>query len=158
MTVLKKYAHISVFFICILLVLAGWVLPLKKQDITFDKQHVDMVVSGQSVPLMLEIARTPIQWEQGLMHRSQLPQGVDGMLFLFGGDDERFMWMKDTLMPLDMVFFNAKGQAVHVVKNTVPESTDIITSQVPAAMVLELPAGKVDEYGIQTGDMIHAPF
>lgn len=152
----QKYRRILILFCCLLLVLAGWGYAYKNNDITFNKQMVDMNIAGATLSLNLEIAATPAQWEQGLMYRRRL-DGVDGMLFLFGENDIRYMWMKNTLMPLDMVFFDSTGQVVHIVRGAVPESTDVITSDVPAAMVLELPAGKADAYHIKEGDVIHAP-
>lgn len=156
MTTPQKLGRIFVIFCCLALAIGGWALNNKNKANGFEKQNITIVTHSKTYPLIVEIAKTPAQWELGLMHRTRL-DGIDGMLFLFGENDRRYMWMKNTHLPLDMVFFDKEGTVVDIARDAVPESTDVISSLVPSAMILELPAGKVNEYGIQFGDKIHVP-
>ena len=104
----------------------------------------------------VEVARTPRQQAQGLMFRRRL--GADaGMLFVYVSQEITSMWMKNTLIPLDMLFIDRAGRIVHIVERTIPRSTATISSRRPAAAVLELNAGTVSRLGIKPGDRVHSP-
>ena len=106
----------------------------------------------------VEEARSPEQMERGLMFRESLAPDR-GMLFIFESPQTAAMWMKDTQIPLDMLFIDARGKIVYVATDTVPESENIITAGVPVKAVLELAAGTCEKRGIKTGDAIrHAAF
>lgn len=106
----------------------------------------------------VEEARTPEQMERGLMFRESLAPDR-GMLFIFETPQPTSMWMKNTLIPLDMLFIDAHGKIVYVAADTTPESEDIITAGVPVKAVLELATGTCEKRGIKTGDVIrHAAF
>ena len=82
-----------------------------------------------------------------------------GMLFDYGQTQEISMWMKDTYVPLDMVFIAGDGRVVHFVERTVPLSLTSIPSQGPVRAVLELTAGSVERLDIRLGDrVLHAVF
>lgn len=105
-----------------------------------------------------ELAETPAKREFGLMFRRSLPEN-SGMLFIF--DDVRVidMWMKNTYIPLDMVFIGPDGVVVSVAMDTEPFSEAIITSGAPALAVLEVKAGTARRIGLQAGDrIIHRAF
>ncbi len=106
----------------------------------------------------VEIARTPEAIQQGLMFRQSLAENA-GMLFDFGGVREASMWMKNTLMPLDMLFIDANGQIVAIARNTVPGSLRSVSPGVPVRAVLEIPAGRAKALGIKPGDtVVHTLF
>lgn len=133
---------------------AGPDIPIAEpQAMTFEKQPVTLETKEKKIELQAEMALTQEQQSYGLMFRKTLEPDT-AMLFPFEEDIVITMWMQNTFIPLDMVFFDRTGKVVHIVENTVPESTDIISSEVPAAAVLELAAGKVKEYGLQKGDRI----
>lgn len=118
---------------------------------TFPKAQLKLIlVDGAHHVFSVELARTRAQIMQGLMFRETLPDGT-GMLFDYGGATNISMWMKNTLLPLDMVFADGEGIVVHVVEDTVPLSTKRIRPPVPARYVLEIPAGTARNLGIGPG-------
>lgn len=104
----------------------------------------------------VEVADTPEAREKGLMHRTSMPRD-QGMLFDFGRTDVVEMWMKNTYIPLDMIFIRADGVIASVAQNTTPHSLSIISSQTPVRAVLELNGGLAGELGIKPGDRLVKP-
>ena len=102
----------------------------------------------------VELARTPAQQEQGLMFRRELAPDA-GMLFVFGQTQPAVFWMKNTLIPLDMVFIAADGRVADIHERAVPLSEANIVSKVPVKAVLELNGGTVARLGIMPGDLVH---
>ena len=86
------------------------------------------------------LAVSPQQQQRGLMFVRELPEWT-GMLFVYGGERYRSMWMKNTYISLDMVFARHDGSITNVVEGTVPLSEESVTSSEPATFVLELNAG-----------------
>ncbi|MEO3429920.1 DUF192 domain-containing protein [Pelagibius sp. CAU 1746] len=115
--------------------------------------------AGANHTFQVEIAETTPQRAQGLMFRRQMAADA-GMLFLFeGGLRERAMWMKNTLIPLDMLFIDEAGEILRIEQRTVPHSLRAIRSGQPAAAVLELNAGTTSRLAIEPGDrVIHPAF
>ena len=105
------------------------------------------------VKLSIEVATTAAQQEQGLMFRKSMPQD-HGMLFPSSEPRNVYMWMKNTFIPLDMVFMDAHGIVSNVVKNATPESTRIISSGGPVLAVLEMNGGAADYYHIKNGSRV----
>jgi hypothetical protein len=101
----------------------------------------------------VETASTRSQRAHGLMFRTRLPER-HGMLFDFGSDREARMWMKDTPIPLDMIFIQSDGRIHRIQQNTEPESLRLISSNGPVRAVLELAAGAAKKYGIAPGDRV----
>jgi uncharacterized membrane protein (UPF0127 family) len=113
-----------------------------------------------SVPVVLEIASTPAALERGLMYRQSLDDGR-GMLFIFADETDHSFWMKNTLIPLDMLFIardgpNA-GRIVGIHENATPHSTASISVGKPSTYVLEVPGGWSKRVGVRTGDRITLP-
>ncbi len=104
------------------------------------------------------LAMDAAQRARGLMYVDHLPDDV-GMLFLHDSDHEVAMWMKETRLPLDMLFIDRHGRIVDIVRGTVPYSLATITPQRPARAVLELKAGTALRNGIRVGDrVVHSLF
>lgn len=101
----------------------------------------------------VEVARTPEQQAQGLMNRQSLAPD-QGMLFPYDPPQDASFWMKNTLIPLDLVFIRADGTVARIAANTVPMSLDPIPSLEPVAAVLEIAGGRAEELGIQVGDKV----
>lgn len=104
-------------------------------------------------PLALELAITPEEIGQGLMFRTSLPDDR-GMLFLFKEERVPSFWMKDTLIPLDMVFLSAEGVIIDVIENAQPCKTEPCPQYVanaPAMAVLEVAAGVAESHGLESG-------
>lgn len=103
----------------------------------------------------VELAATPEEQEHGLMDRKSMAAD-HGMLFAFPDAEPRTFWMKDTLIPLDMVFFDARRRAVTVLGDVPPCKADpcpIYPSTEPARYVLELNAGAAAKFGVRKGDV-----
>ena len=114
-------------------------------------------VSGREIKLNVEVARTPRQQRAGLMFRRSLPADR-GMLFIYPYQSIVKMWMKNTHIPLDMVFINSKGIVKKIVERTVPFSLSVISSGEPVRAVLELNGGTSNRIGLKRGDQVIHPF
>src|SRR5262245_7262677 len=107
--------------------------------------------SRGDVHIRLELALTPETQERGLMYRSSLPED-QGMLFVFDQDIDHSFWMKNTLIPLDMLFITADGRVAGVHANATPLSTAPISVGRPSRYVLEIGGGGAARRGIASGD------
>ena len=107
-------------------------------------------------PFTIEIADEPSERARGLMFRQEMAAN-HGMLFDFGAMRDVQMWMKNTPMPLDMVFIRADGTVARVAERTVPFSEDVIPSGEPVSHVLELRAGVARLIGLKPGDRLEHP-
>lgn len=101
----------------------------------------------------IELAVTPEQRMKGLMYRKELPEGK-GMLFDFDSEQPIAMWMKNTYIPLDMIFIREDGRIARIAENTTPHSEAIISSGAPVKGVLEVIAGTAKKFGIAPGDKV----
>ena len=104
----------------------------------------------------VELARTEAEQARGLMFRTELAPDR-GMLFPYSPPQPVAFWMKDTLIPLDMIFIRADGRILRIAENTEPHSLAIISSGGPARGVLEVIAGTAQKYGIVPGDRVAHP-
>jgi uncharacterized protein len=101
----------------------------------------------------VEVARTRAEKQRGLMFRRTLPAD-HGMIFIYDVPQSLTFWMKDTPLPLDLVFINAAGRVVYIHERAVPWSEAPITTPVPVTMVLEVNAGLTRRLGIAVGDRV----
>jgi uncharacterized membrane protein (UPF0127 family) len=101
----------------------------------------------------VELAVTPEEKERGLMFRRELPEGK-GMLFDFQFDQNVAFWMKNTYIPLDMLFIRADGRILRIAENTEPMSERNIPSGGPVRAVLEVIGGTAKKLGIAAGDRV----
>lgn len=90
---------------------------------------------------------------RGLMFREQVPEG-EGMLFVFQNEEEHSFWMKNTLIPLDMLFIGADKTVVGIVHNTTPKSLESRTVGVPSMYVLEVPGGYCLKHKLSRGSKV----
>jgi hypothetical protein len=114
---------------------------------------IEIVTKTQRQTFEVEVASTREQRARGLMFRKTIPER-DGMLFDFGRDQEIRMWMKNTLIPLDMIFIKSDGHILRIEQNAEPESLRLISSGGPARSVLEVKAGTATRFGISVGDRV----
>jgi uncharacterized membrane protein (UPF0127 family) len=105
---------------------------------------------GKSHRVQVELADTEAKRERGLMFRKELPEGR-GMLFLFDEEGEHSFWMKDTLIPLDLIFVDSSGRVTGIVARARPLTLEP-RSGGPSRMVLEVPGGWAAAHGVRTGD------
>lgn len=102
-------------------------------------------------PFIVEFADTPQQQSQGLMYRQELAKDA-GMLFDFHAERPVSFWMRNTFIPLDMVFVGADGVVKSVHVNARPQDPTSIPSGVPVQFVLEIAGGRSVEIGLVAGD------
>lgn len=114
------------------------------------------VVELNSQKFFVEIARTPAEWQKGLMHRQHLGER-EGMLFVGEREQQQSFWMKNTTIPLDILFLDSQWKVVHIAENTTPLSEEPIPSQQPAAHVLELRGGTAQKFGLKRGQSLQVP-
>ena len=119
----------------------------------FHIEKIEVITLRGRHPLTVEVAETQEQRSFGLQFRRQLASDR-GMLFNFGKPQPIFMWMKNTLIPLDMVFIDEKGKVTGVAANTTPLSLEVIPSGAPVLGVLEIAAGNAARLGIAKGSLI----
>lgn len=110
--------------------------------------------SGKTHHFTVEVARSSEEQQQGLMNRQSLAADR-GMIFPMDPPRDASFWMKNTLIPLDMVFVRADGTIARIEENTVPLSLDPVLSMEPVAAVLELAGGRSSELGIRAGDKVN---
>ena len=103
----------------------------------------------------LEVADTPKKQQLGLMHRKSMPAD-HGMLFVFPDERERFFWMKNTHIPLDIVYADASGKVVSV-KPMRPEDENSVPSDGPAKYAVEINQGEAQRAGVKPGDVLDIP-
>jgi len=104
----------------------------------------------------VELAITPQEQARGLMYSKELPKDI-GMLFVFNEEEIQSFWMKNTLIPLDMIWINSNSTVVDYYKDAKPCSDDIcipIRPKEKAIYVLELNAGTIDSTGLSIGDSV----
>jgi hypothetical protein len=106
----------------------------------------------EPITLSVEIADEPQERSRGLMERKSLPEN-HGMLFLFPEEQELSFWMKNTLIPLDILFFDHRGVFVssHSMEPCRGDPCPLYGSDAPASMALEVPQGSLDEHGVGSG-------
>ncbi|WP_428684303.1 DUF192 domain-containing protein [Sphingopyxis sp.] len=108
---------------------------------------VTVTMAGKAHRFNVEVARSDAEQEQGLMFRTSLPRD-GGMLFPFAKPKLASFWMKNTLIPLDMIFVRSDGSIDRIAENTIPESLEPVVSGGEVAAVLELAGGSAAELGL----------
>jgi len=123
---------------------------------TFKTAELTILSAGGPHKFTIELALTEGQREQGLMFRRNMAPDA-GMLFDMSLPTNITMWMKNTFIPLDMLFLDPAGRIVDIHERAVPQSTDIISTRVPARYVIELNGGTAERLGIKVGDRATSP-
>ncbi len=109
--------------------------------------------SKKTVTVQAEVAQTEEQREQGLMYRKELGEN-QGMLFIMPYSGNQEFWMKNTLIPLDLIFIGEDLIIKGMVENAIPESTNPLGISEPSRYVLEVNGGYCRKNGIQAGDTV----
>ncbi len=139
--------------ICLVIILVISALLASYFYLSHKKTLKIQTTEGNLITFSVEYALTPEQQRTGLMHRQKLSPKT-GMLFLFDPPRIAHMWMKNTHIPLDMIFFNQKRKVIHVHHKALPMDETIISSIRPVAGVLEINAGEAKKYGIRKGSIL----
>ncbi|MBS7545062.1 DUF192 domain-containing protein [Ancylobacter oerskovii] len=129
--------------------------PKAARAASFEKATIE--TRNGPVVFEVEIAVTADERAKGLMYRTELAPN-SGMLFDFAVPQPVYMWMKNTYLPLDMLFIRADGRIARIAADTTPLSTRTIESGEPVRGVLELPAGTAKARGIAVGDRVRHRF
>jgi uncharacterized membrane protein (UPF0127 family) len=143
--ILRLWILMSAIFLIIVIVLVLVMRPAKEEKVCFKYKCFSA-----------DIANTPQAREQGLMFRTQLDENR-GMLFVFDKEDIYSFWMKNTLLPLDMIWINGSKQVSYIYANATSCADELcpsITPDAAAKYVLEINAGLVDFYSIKVGDNV----
>jgi uncharacterized membrane protein (UPF0127 family) len=118
--------------------------------------HATILIDSARGPVHLdvELAQDDAARMRGLMYRTHLDANA-GMLFDFHDEHFRSFWMKNTYLPLDMLFIRADGTISSIAADTTPMSETVINSREPVRAVLELNGGRAAALGIQPGGKVH---
>lgn len=126
--------------------------------VRFEKSDLTIESGGKRHRFTVEFADNDERRTLGLMHRRQMAADA-GMLFDFKRDGPVAMWMRNTLIPLDMLFVDREGIVRHIHERAVPMSEAIISSEENVRAVLELNGGTAARLGLKKGDrLVHAMF
>ncbi len=139
-----------VLFLCLL----AWRIAARQDDLPVSSITIES--PGGAHTFVVEVASTPSQRERGLMNRYQMAQD-HGMLFVFPAPRDVVMWMKNTKLPLDMVFIRSDRTILHVHENAEPEDLTLISSHGEVLYVLELNAGISRRLGIGVDEAVSGP-
>lgn len=125
--------------------------PFKKEG---ELEFVSKDGKTQIKKIDIEIAEDNPERMQGLMYRKSMDD-AQGMLFIFENEEQQGFWMKNTIIPLDIIYVNALKEIVKIYKNTIPFSEKDLPSGKPALYVVEVNGGFADKYGVREGDRIN---
>jgi len=149
---MMKYASVSFVIASALVIVFCWTCPARLfaggKTLTFYGDDNKKLCNFR-----IEVASTPTEHEKGLMFRKSLDKHA-GMLFIYDGDEVRFFWMKNTFIPLDIVFIDSKFKVVDIYRFARPHDEITIPSKAPAKYALEINAGMVDRCRIGIGNKI----
>jgi uncharacterized protein len=123
---------------------------------SFATSELTIVSATGAHHFTVEVAETPEQMEQGLMFRRTMPPDA-GMLFIYNTPTAATMWMRNTLIPLDMLFVDGQGRIVNIHERAVPQTLDVIAAAAPVRVVIELNGGTAARLGIKPGDRVQHP-
>ena len=123
---------------------------------TCAENAVDVRGAFGKVRFRVELALTPEEQARGLMFREEMAQ-LAGMLFVYPSERNVSFWMRNTLIPIDMIFIDAVGRVVRVHENAVPLDETAIPAGAPTLAVLEINGGMADRLGIDAGDEVRSP-
>lgn len=121
-----------------------------------EKSELVLESGERTLSFQVELAQEPEERRIGLMHRREMAAD-HGMLFDFGRSAPVSMWMRNTYIPLDMLFIAEDGEIVNIAHDTVPHSEAILSSAGPVRFVLEVPAGTSRLLGVEPGDIARHP-
>lgn len=124
--------------------------PASETPVTARRAHVVLTGSQGERTVTVEVVSSPRAVERGLMYRQHLPID-EGMLFLMGEEDVQSFWMRNTLIPLDMLFIDKNFKVVGIVENAEPRTETSRTVGKPSSYVLEVNGGWSAKNGIAAG-------
>lgn len=142
----------------LILTLISIILYFQYQKIA-DKNSTTIFTGAGPIKIHVEFAKTPQELEKGLMNRDSLGKN-SGMFFIFPDEQARNFWMKDTLIPLDVIFVSPNGRINEITTLNPCREAEICqpyNSKTPAQYVLEINAGSAEKWNIIEGDILELP-
>lgn len=126
--------------------------------ISFDSSDAPLTVTTDkgSFSFTLEIAKTDLQQARGMMFRTEMADD-QGMLFVYDRPKRHSFWMKNTLIPLDIIFVRSTGKVANIIANAEPQTETHRRSVGRALAVLEIRGGLAAELGLKKGDVLRHP-
>jgi len=128
-------------------------VELSQSPAGLEQVPLTVTSNGQVHRFTVEVAKTAEEQAMGLMYRNKLAPDR-GMIFPFDPPRDASFWMRNTLIPLDMIFVRADGTIANIAANTVPYSEEPVASDGPVKAVLEIAGGRSAELGIKPGDKV----
>ena len=153
MTVLPKALRSAFLSIFLVLLTANQMAAAADEPQVLDKSDLVLESGERTFRFQAELADEPLERQIGLMHRKEMAPD-QGMLFDFERSQPVAMWMRNTYIPLDMLFIDEGGEIVNIAHDTVPHSEAVLQSAGPVRFVLEVPAGTSRLLGIGRGDVV----
>jgi len=147
-----KLLNNRVLFQVVAIILGGAVL-CPASALAAHKARLEVVSGEKTHVFNVDVATTVQEKMQGLMFVEKLPED-EGMLFVEPKPSQMGMWMKNTLIPLDMLFVDEGGTIVHIEHEAEPQSLKVRGPGVPVVAVVELAGGVAARYGIRKGDVV----
>ena len=152
----KKHSIATILFITAFMFSCGEDAKepeVETQEIEFKKEGELQVLKNGEITrtIDIEIADTPYEWETGLMYRESMEDN-QGMLFIYPNAAPRSFYMKNTYIPLDIIFMSNDTTVVSIKENAVPRDETSIPSNAPARFILEINGGNAADWDIEVGD------
>ncbi|SDS59886.1 DUF192 domain-containing protein [Gramella sp. MAR_2010_147] len=156
----KRILSLAVFTLLIGLSFSGCgdndkkVETIETEPITFTKEGVLYLIkaSGDTIQkLDIELAESDYEHQTGLMYRESMKED-QGMLFLYTSERVRSFYMKNTYIPLDIIYYDADSSLVSIQKNATPRDETSLPSEGPAQYILEINGGLSDQWGLEKND------
>lgn len=144
----SRFPFVRMWVAALVVLLAGLWRPALAEG---GLEKFEILTSDGARVFQVEVMRTESERARGLMFRRYMPEDR-GMLFDFKTEQQVTMWMKNTYLPLDMLFFSRDGRIVNIAANAEPMSETLIPSGAPAWAVLELNGGAAARFGLKVGD------
>ena len=144
------------FWLALLPALAAAAPVAAQSPVAFGQSELTIETGAGSQRFLVEVATSEQQKSRGLMFRSEMAADA-GMLFVYDTPHVVTMWMRNTLIPLDMLFIDSEGRIAHIAERAVPRSDKTISSRARVTGVLELNGGTVRRLGIAVGDRVVSP-
>jgi uncharacterized protein len=155
---LKTGAAIAASVVFVMMGVFGMTAAVRSDGLQaqLKRDQLTLVMATGEQAISIEVAETMEQKAKGLMFRRSLDDKM-GMLFPYGQPQEITMWMKNTYIPLDMVFLTSDGTVHRIAAMTEPFSEATVASQGPVSAVLELNGGAAARFGLKAGDKVRHP-
>ncbi len=147
----------SPVFVAIVLTGCSGAAPAPPAPLNWEKGELTVETRTGVYAFAVEIADDEAERSRGLMYRTAMAPDA-GMIFEYDTPQQINIWMKNTVLPLDIVYVDRNGRVINVAPNAKPYSLDLIPSDGPALAAIEFNAGTAARIGLASGDTVRSPF